>query len=59
MVRLGEAGSRDLYPVSQYYSRKLVTYIRSLNSLLDHILILLLLYQDCVASYPCFYVCSA
>ena len=28
MVRLGEAGSRDLYPVSQYYSRKLVTYIR-------------------------------
>ena len=28
MVRLGEAGSRDLYPVSQYYSRRLVTYIR-------------------------------
>jgi WASH complex subunit strumpellin len=31
MVRLGEAGSRDLYPVSQYYSRKLVTYIRLEN----------------------------
>ena len=28
MVRLGEAGSRDLYSVSQYYSRRLVSYIR-------------------------------
>ena len=28
MVRLGEAGSRDLFSVSQYYSRRLVTYIR-------------------------------
>ena len=28
MVRLGEAGSRDLVSVSQYYSRRLVTYIR-------------------------------
>jgi len=28
MVRLGEAGSRDLYPVSQHYSRRLVAYIR-------------------------------
>ena len=29
MVRLGEAGSRELYPVSQYYSSTLVTYIRT------------------------------
>ena len=29
MVRLGEAASRDLYPVSQHYSRRLVAYIRS------------------------------
>ena len=28
MVRLGEAASRDLFSVSQYYSRRLVTYIR-------------------------------
>ena len=28
MVRLGEAASRDLYPVSQHYSRRLVAYIR-------------------------------
>ena len=28
MLRLGEAGSRDLLSVSQYYSRRLVTYIR-------------------------------
>ena len=28
MLRLGEAGSRDLYSVSQYYSRRLVAYIR-------------------------------
>ena len=28
MLRLGEAQSKDLYPVSQYYSRRLVTYIR-------------------------------
>lgn len=29
MVRLGEAGSKELYPVSQYYSSTLVTYIRT------------------------------
>ena len=28
-VRLGEAGSKELYPVSQYYSSTLVTYIRT------------------------------
>ena len=28
MLRLGEAASKDLYSVSQYYSRRLVTYIR-------------------------------
>ena len=28
MLRLGEAQSKDLFPVSQYYSRRLVTYIR-------------------------------
>ena len=28
-MRLGEAGSKELYPVSQYYSSTLVTYIRT------------------------------
>ena len=26
---MGEAGSKELYPVSQYYSSTLVTYIRT------------------------------
>ena len=37
MVRLGEAGSRELYPVSQYYSSTLVTYIRTVLQVRDHL----------------------
>ena len=29
---------RDLYPVSQYYSRRLVTYIRRVLQVLHHVL---------------------
>ena len=43
-VRLGEAGSKELYPVSQYYSSTLVTYIRTVlqvgkNSVTWHFLL--------------------